>query len=182
MDNFDQGEKSAEDWASMDACTLVEHLEATHHAYVRAALPAIARLFSEVDGAEGEFDQLRSAFAELCVELEPHLLKEEQILFPMIRELYASTVMPAFHCGSLRNPISMMCFEHDRADQLLDAIRDRTSAFTAPQGGSEPCRLLYEALAELDADTRLHIRKENEVLFPTVIREELRREGLEHRS
>jgi iron-sulfur cluster repair protein YtfE (RIC family) len=63
-------------------------------------------------------------------DLEPHLMKEEQVLFPMIRELAAATTVPTFHCGTLANPIRMMLLEHDRAGELLADLRpDRLEIF-----------------------------------------------------
>ena len=37
----------------------------------------------------------------------------------MVRELAGSTTAPVFHCGSLRNPISVMMREHDAVGDLL---------------------------------------------------------------
>ena len=42
-------------------------------------------------------------------------------------------------------------------------------AFDAPADADASVRALYGGLAELDADTAMHIRKENEVLFPAII-------------
>ncbi len=62
-------------------------------------------------------------YAELVVELEPQMLKEEQILFPMIRELDRAATAPSFHCGSVGNPIKVMEMEHQNAGDVLDRMR-----------------------------------------------------------
>ena len=64
------------------------------------------------------------------------MTKEERVLFPMIRELATSSGVPAFHCGSLRNPIAVMLSEHDAVGDLLARLRRLTDGYTAPADGS----------------------------------------------
>jgi len=122
-----------------------------------------------------------TCYAELRDDLEPHLLKEERVLFPMIRELSASSVAPVFHCGTLRNPISVMLREHDRAGELLARLRHLTDGCTAPTDGCATYAVCFAAMGELEADTHLHIHKVNNVLFPLVVRMEAERAAAEHR-
>src|SRR4029450_945191 len=106
-------------------------------------------------------------------DLEPHMLKEERVLFPMIRELTRSPAMPSFHCGTLRNPISVMLREHDAVGELLVQLRRLTDNYTPPSDGCSSYIACMAALAELEADTHLHIHKENNVLFPMVVQLEV---------
>ena len=92
------------------------------------------------------------------------------MLFSVIRELASSAEMPQFHCGALRNPISVMLAEHDHAGELLANLHAQTGKYRAPDDGCASYRALFSGFAELEADTRLHIHKENNVLFPTVLR------------
>jgi regulator of cell morphogenesis and NO signaling len=161
------------EWTALGPADLVDHLEATHHQYLHEALPRIDALSAKVAGVHGErhpelADVLRLV-RELRADLEPHLHKEEQVLFPMIRELAAATERPAFHCGSLQNPIAVMEAEHDRAGELLEALRRSTDGYRVPDDGCASYTALYAALAELEADTHLHVHKENNVLFPAVV-------------
>lgn len=67
--------------------------------------------------------------------------KEEQILFPMIRELEASNSLPAFHCGSVGNPDQTDAGrEHDDASELLQNLRRLTDNYQAPECPVEACR------------------------------------------
>ena len=120
-------------------------------------------------------EPLRDTLRELRQELESHLLKEERILFPMIRELEAADTAPSFHCGSLRNPISVMLSEHDRVGAILASMRRRTDDYTAPADGCATYSACFTALREIEADTHLHVHKENNVLFPLVVRLEMER-------
>ena len=100
------------------------------------------------------------------------MAKEEQVLFPMIRELANASSAPSFHCGTLRNPISVMLREHDAVGELLAELRRLTNGYQPPADGCASYVTCFAALAELEADTHLHIHKENNLLFPLVVRME----------
>lgn len=169
----DLGPAPEVDWAGMGPAELVDHLEATHHAYLHTELPRLTALVDKVVGAHGarhpELADVEAIYAELRGELEPHLAKEERMLFPMIRELATATVPPSFPCGSLENPISVMLGEHDRAGDLLLRLRSITGGYEVPADGCASYRALYGGLAELEADVHLHVHKENNLLFPAVV-------------
>jgi len=174
----DLGPSPAADWTSMAPAELVDHLEATHHAYLHAELPRLDALLDKVASVHGtrhvELDAIGATFRMLRDDLEPHLQKEERVLFPMIRELATATERPSFHCGSVTNPISVMMAEHDRAGELLESLRLLTGDYTAPADGCASYRALFEGLAQLEADTHLHVHKENNLLFPAVVELEQR--------
>jgi regulator of cell morphogenesis and NO signaling len=161
------------DWASMDLVELVDQIEATHHAYLHTELGRLGALAEKVTAKHAvrhpELEEVRSTFAELSDDFSPHLAKEERVLFPMIRELATSSTAPTFHCGSLQNPISVMMLEHDGVGELLERLRALTSGYQTPANGCASYRALYDGLAELEADTHLHVHKENNLLFPAVI-------------
>lgn len=163
----------APDWVSMPLAQLVDHLEAVHHRYLWEAMPHLAALAAKVEGVHGdrhpELLEVRRVYDELHAELEGHLMKEEQVLFPMVRELAGSSESPEFHCGSLNGPIRVMLMEHDDAGEHLARLRELTGGYQPPPDACTSYGLLYSGLAELEADTHLHIHKENNVLFPTVL-------------
>jgi regulator of cell morphogenesis and NO signaling len=166
------------DWNSMTPVALVDHIESTHHAYLHTELARLDGLLDKVMAAHGtrhvELDGIGTTYRMLRDDLEPHLLKEERMLFPMIRELATATERPSFHCGSIANPISVMMSEHDRVGDLLAALRLMTGDYTAPAEGCASYRALFDGLAELEADTHLHVHKENNLLFPAVVELEQR--------
>ena len=172
------GVAPAPEWATMSPSQLVDHLEATHHAYLRAELPRLEALAEKVAGVHGErhpeLARVRCTFGELRADLEPHLLKEERVLFPMVRELATSVASPSFHCGSIANPISVMMREHELAGSLLADLRRLTDGYAVPDDGCASYRALYDGLAALEADTHLHVHKENNALFPAVVELEAR--------
>ena len=167
------------DWATMSADVLADHLVATHHRYLWDELPRVAALVDKILSVHGarhpELADVASCFALVRSDLEPHMLKEERVLFPMVRELATSSEVPSFHCGSLGNPISVMLREHDAVGDLLARLRQLTNGYVEPADGCASYVACFAALAELEADTHLHIHKENNVLFPLVMRLETER-------
>ncbi len=161
------------DWASMDPAELVDHLEATHHVYLHAELPRLDALAEKVASVHGanhpELMDVLADVRELRDDLEPHLMEEEHVLFPRIREQVRadSTGAPA---PALDAPISVMMTEHDRAGELLAQLRAHTSGYEVPADGCASYQALYEGLEQLEADTHQHVHKENNVLFPAVLR------------
>lgn len=101
---------------------------------------------------------------ELHDDLEPHLLKEERILFPLIRELVAEVTAGSV-TTPLGGPVRVMRLEHDRAGALLAQLRHHAGDFEPPATACASYRALYDGLAQLEADTHLR-HKENNVLFP----------------
>ena len=164
---------AAPEWTTMTVAALVDHIESTHHRFLHEELPRLAALTDKVVDVHGsrhpELHNVKISFTALRDDLEPHLMKEEQVLFPMIRELAAATTVPTFHCGTLANPIRMMLLEHDRAGELLAELRELTTGFEPPTDACASYQALYRGLAEVEADTHLHVHKENNVLFPAVL-------------
>lgn len=165
-------------WTALGPAELADHVQATHHVYLREELPRLSALADKVTAAHGarhpELLDVRATYEELRADLEPHLAKEEHVLFPMVRELDAAERRPELHCGTLANPVRVMLMEHDRAGELLARLRDLTGGYRTPADGCASYQALYRGLAELEEDTHLHVHKENNVLFPAAL-------DLEHR-
>jgi regulator of cell morphogenesis and NO signaling len=165
------GAAEPEAWATLGPVDLVGHIEATHHRYLHDELPRLAALAGKVQAAHGsrhpELAEVRALVGELRLDLEPHLAKEERILFPAIRVLFNGSPgqVPG---GTLRMPISVMLAEHDATAVLLDRLRRTTGDYVPPPDACTSFRALYDGLAELEADTHLHVHKENNLLFPAV--------------
>ena len=142
----------------MTLTELTEHLESTHHVYLKKALPRLVALMDKVHQAHSprhpELTRLQTVVENLRADLEPHLLKEEQILFPLIRQLEAA-----------QGPIRVMRSEHDGAGELLKEMRTLANGYVLPKDGCQSFQLLYEGLKELEEDTHIHIHKENNILF-----------------
>lgn len=158
-------------WTALDAPALAAHIVETHHRYLHEELPLLDALASKVLTVHREhhpeLEEVARLVQEVRAELEPHLLKEERVLFPAITAMMDGQTQFGF--GSVANPIRMLTIEHDRAGDLLAALRSVTEGYTVPDDGCASYRSLYERLDALELDTHLHIHKENHVLFPAAI-------------
>ncbi len=159
-------------WATLDAPALAAHIVDTHHRYLHAELPLLEALAAKVVTVHGErhpeLTDVHRQVAELRADLEPHLMKEERVLFPAIEAL--ATGPAEFPFGSVANPIRVMLMEHDRAGELLVELRAAAGGYAVPDDACASYRALYERLEALELDTHQHIHKENHVLFPAALR------------
>ena len=159
---------------ALDPAALVDHILGTHHAYLHEELPLLVALASKVREVHGgrhpELERVAELVTEIRDDLDPHLAKEERVLFPAIHAWLAGE--RSFPFGSISNPVRMMMLEHDRAGELLEELRVATDGYTVPLDGCTSYRLLYERLAHLEADTHRHVHLENNVLFPAVTPED----------
>jgi regulator of cell morphogenesis and NO signaling len=159
------------DWGLESLSALSTHIEQTHHVYLREQLPRLDALASKVAGAHGErhpeYVLLARDYPDFRAELEAHMVKEEQVLFPAIRALEAGETSAAgFHCGDLSEPIRVMEAEHEAAGESLRHFRALTHAYRAPADACGSLLALLDGLASLERDLHLHIHKENNLLFP----------------
>jgi regulator of cell morphogenesis and NO signaling len=159
-------------WTALDPPALADHIVDVHHRYLHEELPLLDALAAKVAAVHGErhpeLADVRTLVAAIRADLEPHLLKEERVLFPAIHALARGEREFAF--GSIENPIRMMRFEHDRAGELLAELRAASDGFAVPADGCASYRSLYERLEALELDTHVHVHKENHVLFPAALR------------
>ncbi|HVT29062.1 MAG TPA: iron-sulfur cluster repair di-iron protein [Lacipirellulaceae bacterium] len=172
------------DAASMSLTELVNHILQTHHAYLREELPRLNMLTERVLSVHGADDprlrEVRQTFLTLASELASHMMKEEQVLFPMICQLERSDARPVFHCGSIANPIRQMGLEHHDAGAALERMCTLTDDFTPPTWACNTYRAMLDALDHLEHDMHQHVHKEDNVLYPRAIQREAELAGRTH--
>jgi regulator of cell morphogenesis and NO signaling len=158
-------------WTALEPPALADHIVATHHSYLHEELPLLDALAAKVLAVHGvrrpELHDVQRLVVALRADLEPHLMKEERVLFPAIHAIASGR--REFPFGSIANPIRMMTMEHDRAGELLTELRDLTLGYVVPDDACTSYRSLYERLEALEHDTHVHIHKENHVLFPAAL-------------
>ena len=152
-------------WDTVPLNQLIEHLLTRYHAPHREELVRLHAAAQKVERVHAEKTScprgLADHLARMTEELEDHMQKEEQVLFPMI------------HAGQgamAGMPVHVL--EADHRDHALNLQRMRTLAhdFVAPEEACGTWRALYLGLAELERDLMQHIHLENNVLFPRALR------------
>ena len=116
-----------------------------------------ARSWSEGLRARGVW---RSHLEKMAEELELHMQKEEQILFPLIRATAAVAAWPSYPCRPWNT-------EHRDHGENLVRLRELAHDFAPPEEACGTWRALYLGLAELESELMQHIHLENNVLFPS---------------
>lgn len=155
---------------------LIEHVLRRYHEPLPGQMAALFQQIRTLGNQPGEpIDLLRELgrlLNDLWADLEPHLFKEERVLFPMIQSVAASAAAggpifpPPEHIQN--GPIRVMKMEHERADEIQRALSEITSQYVPKEGSSAALRSLYEAIKTMDLELREHIRIEEEYLFPSV--------------
>ena len=79
---------------------LVDHIVNIHHTYVTESIPLILQYAARVAKVHGhhytEVVEINKLFIDVANELSSHLKKEEQVLFPFIKELQNRPNIPPF--------------------------------------------------------------------------------------
>jgi regulator of cell morphogenesis and NO signaling len=156
---------------------LAEHIVNTHHKFTRTEIYRISALIERVVSVHGarhpELLELRKTFGDLAEDLTPHMMKEENVLFPCIVAVEATvtsdSACPRPPFVTVQTPVQMMQFEHDLAGELLRELQRITSHYTVPTDGCASYRALFEGLRQFEEDLHLHIHLENNILFPRAI-------------
>lgn len=171
---------------SMHLAELANYIIEKHHVFTRNELERLTALFEKVcsvhAGNHPELLELSLLFGTLKAELEPHMMKEERILFPYIVGLEAAVMnngpAPFAPFGTVENPIAAMMREHDAAGEILRTMRKLSGDFAIPESACFSYSTLYNALAELEADLHQHIHLENNILFPRSLKMQQKTQSL----
>jgi len=156
---------------------LIDHIVEKHHVFTKTELARLRALIDKVHGAHGqnhpEIAELREFFKALSDELEPHMIKEERVLFPYTVQMEDAVRWQRTHpyppFGTVANPVSMMMKEHEDAGALLRQMRRVTSDYAVPPDVCISYQTLYQALDAFERDLHQHIHLENNILFPRAV-------------
>jgi regulator of cell morphogenesis and NO signaling len=161
------------DWRTVPITELMDHILQKHHVYVKTEAPRLQTLLAKVVGVHGnnhpELRRVQAAFGDLANELASHLMKEEQILFPYLKQAASRNECGPSCFGSVQNPIRVMMMEHDGAGEKLREIREATNNYALPEDACFSYSTLFSAFQEFEKDLHEHIHLENNILFPRAI-------------
>jgi regulator of cell morphogenesis and NO signaling len=158
-------EVSPERWLEAPLPEIIDHILTVYHAPLREELIRLEAMAKKVLAVHHDKDperltELVTVYAGLHVELLPHLLKEEEILFPMIRQGKGSMA---------GGPVAVMMEEHESAGTALGRLRELTDNYTVPAEACNTWRALWHGLAALEESLHQHIHLENNILFPRAL-------------
>lgn len=159
------------DWTKESLSRLIDYVVNRHHAYLQVELPKISELTTKILRVHGahhpELAKVHKLFHNLKTELEQHLIKEEEIEFPLIKDYEQNPSEEKRK--ALIQAIQELEEEHEGAGTILKELRKITKDYSVPEDGCNSYRLTYNKLQELESDTFAHIHLENNILFPRLI-------------
>ena len=140
---------------------LIDHILQRYHEVHRQQLPELIRMARRVEAVHREHPQVPKGLADhleaMERELLDHMAKEEQILFPMLRQGGHPMVV---------HPIGVMRHEHVSHGAQLERLAELTQQHQPPAGACNTWQALYAGIARLSDDLIEHIHTENNLLFP----------------
>lgn len=157
---------------------LADYVEKKHHRYADEKIPILQSFLEKLARVHGdrhpELLKVRDLFNASAEDLSSHFKKEEQVLFPFIRNLVkmelSGSPVPTPSFGTVQNPIAMMKEDHVVEGERFAKIAALTSDYTVPADGCNTYRVTYAMLAEFEDDLHTHIHIENNILFPKAIK------------
>lgn len=148
------------DWREATVRELTDHILARYHERHRQQLPDLVRLARKVEMVHAERPECPHGLADhlegMQAELERHMQKEEQILFPMLNHGVPPAGLP---------PVEMMRLEHDQHGQALARMVELAHGLVQPPDACNTWHALLAGLRTLREDLMQHIHLENNILF-----------------
>lgn len=148
-------------WEARSSADLLAHILDHYHAGHRVEVPRLAAMAKKVEAVHQDHPQCPQGLAAhlrfLGDELELHMQKEEQVLFPWLLRGVGIDV---------RAPIACMLAEHEDHGRNLDRLRQLGRDYQVPADACPTWRALYLGLAALEREVMEHVHLENHVLFP----------------
>lgn len=157
---------------------LADYIVNTHHTYVRKTVPDLRKYAAKVAQVHGgnhpELLEIYAIVEEVGTELLNHAVKEERVVFPYIKEIYAAKIngtplQQNASLGSVRGPINLMEMEHEVVGRSVDKIREISNNYALPEDACASYSLLYKMLEEFEDDLHVHVHLENNILFPKAL-------------
>ncbi len=173
-------EESSQRYFHWELPFLIDYIINNHHSYVKHQIPLIHLHLEKVVRAHverhPEVKEAATIFLTVGQELTDHMMKEEVVLFPFIKEIAQAhanrCVPPISQFGSVSRPIAVMLAEHEGVGNELASIRELLRDYNPPLDACTTMRLLYQELDAFEQDLHKHVFLENSILFPKAVRME----------
>jgi regulator of cell morphogenesis and NO signaling len=159
------------DYNSWDPSFLCDYIKNTHHQYVWKTLPELLFYTEKIASVHGanhpELYQVADLFEAINNELREHLKKEEEILFPAIKEAYSTGTTSKK--GIITSEIERMSAEHELAGEAMDKINTITGNYSVPDDACNTYHVTYRMLSQFEDDLHKHVHLENNILYPKAL-------------
>ena len=154
---------------------LIDYILNVHHAYLNTTIPQLqSSLQSFVPGHKKKYPymvKVLEAFEDLATELKEHMQKEEEIVFPYIKQVNSTlknkeVYGPLFVRLLKKSMNEITVHDHNRIEALVQQLRTETQYYSFADDACTRHQVIYQRLKELDDDLVQHKHLENNILFP----------------
>lgn len=154
-----------------------------HHKYLRDIMPVINKDLSSFKklsfgpDLKGKMDSVDEIVRDIDMDISQHLMKEENILFPTINDMEEAALSGnadgPIGCGT-EGPINQMKYEHDIIKESLARLEKDVREISGLIDKTEHkdkdfVRNFIKNALEMKEDLLLHIKIEEEDLFPAAL-------------
>jgi regulator of cell morphogenesis and NO signaling len=149
-------------WDDKPLDELIDHILSAYHVPLKEELPRLEEMMRKVHRVHGSkdqerFDALLRAVVAIKADIDDHLPKEEEILFPAIK---------AGQGPLATAPMHVMEMDHETLGGMLRKVRELTGDYKVPEGACNTWRALWVGLEDLERSLHEHIHLENNILHP----------------
>lgn len=166
------------DFFHWDIDFLADYIINVHHRYLKQTSTPTGELLEEFSREHVRkfswLTELEQQYARLCRHLEQSMQREEDVLFPYIRQIahahedresYAALLI-----RTLRKPVEeTINRNNDQVAGILSAVRELTNNYSIPSSACTSHKVVFAKLRELDNDLSQHYYLEHSVLFPRAL-------------
>lgn len=152
---------------------LCDYIVNEHHTSVRKALPDLVFYTQKIAkvhaGNHPELQEVADLFAQINKELLQHMKKEEDILFPAVKEFFSTNSEKSK--ATIRREMNTILVEHEFAGGAMDRINSITGGYKLPDDACNSYRLTFNLLEKFEDDLHTHVHLENNILFPKTLKQ-----------
>lgn len=146
---------------------LCDYIVNEHHSYVRKTLPDLVHYTNKIANVHGErhpeLIEVAGLFSQVNNELLQHMKKEEDKLFPAVKELFSTGSEQSKE--TIKSELSLLQDEHEFAGGAMDRINVITLGYRLPEDACNSYRISFQMLEEFEDDLHTHVHLENNILF-----------------
>ncbi len=164
---------TVENWLHRPLAELCDHIEETHHAFLKQTLPSLSSLIAKVVELQGDqykdLQRAQSNFIDWRDDILGVMSDEERSLFPSIRQLERQEHPVDHDIASIAAMIRPIRFLHQDIAKAIRMVQDVSADSRIPKDDCPEFFQMHELLRQVEADVRKHIHKEEYILFPRVL-------------
>jgi regulator of cell morphogenesis and NO signaling len=151
---------------------LCDYIVNTHHKTVLRLLPQLTFYTQKIADVHGEnhpeLIEIATLFYQINEELLQHLKKEEEVLFPAIKDVLETNATASK--ATVISEITRMKGEHEFAGGAMDKINVLSDNYSVPVDGCSTYKVTYKLLEQFEDDLHIHVHLENNILYPKALK------------